>query len=275
MLVITIVLLILLSAIVINITIGDNGLFSKAVNAREDMKIAEGKEKISLALLEMKASRTAEGKSCDLDYVSQNIKGKISNAKLEGVKGEPIVKIYMSYKDYMFKITPNLQVELVGNINIAEEPEIEIIRDVTHTGVEEVNLTVKATVEQGEISEIVKPDGTIEYSDEVSYKVTENGEFTFKAITEKGIIEEKTVNIQSIKMKDAIEIGVTSSNEGETVTCSHLYETKYDSKNHWKQCILCNNKMEVTEHTTSIIGEAGCKSSLRNSNKILYRRMWI
>lgn len=262
MLVITIVLLIVLTGIVINMTIGEHGIITKAVNAREDMKVAEGKEKIELALLEMKASRISEGNSCDLDYVSQNINGKISGAKVELVKGEPVVKIYMSYKDYMFKITPDLQVELMGNINIAEEPEIEIIRDVTQTGVKEVNLTVKATVEQGEVSEIIKPDGTIDYSNEVSYKVTENGDYTFKAITEKGISEEKTVSIKSIKEKDAIEIVTLSEGNTETI-CSHIYETKYDNTNHWKQCILCNNKLDRVEHTIAILGEAGCKTSLR------------
>ena len=275
-LVVTIIILVILAGVAINLTIGENGIITKAVNAREDMKIAEGKEKISLALLDMKTNRIVEGNSCDLDYISQNLDGKIKDVKVEAVKGEPVVKIYLSYKNYMFKITPDLQVILIGNVNIAEEPELEIIRDVTQTGVEEVNLTVKATVEEGEISEIVKPDGTVEYTNEVNYRVTENGTYTFKAITEKGTTEEKTVNIQSIKIKDAIEIGTTSSDSGEeAVTCSHIYEAKYDDTNHWKQCILCNNKIDVVEHTISILGQAGCANSLRKTNEILHRWMWV
>lgn len=261
-LVITILIIVILAGVTINMTVGKNGIITRAVSAREDMKISEGKEKISLALLEMQTDRAIEGRNCDLDYISKNIDGKIKGAKIEGIKGDPVVKIYISYKDYMFKITPDLQVLLMGNINIAEEPEIEIIRDVTQTGVEKVNLTVKAKVEEGEISEIVKPDGTVEYSDEVSYLVTENGAYTFKAVTAKGTTEEKTVNIQSITMKDAIEIGETSGGSGEeTVTCSHIYETKYDDTNHWKQCILCNNKINIVAHSIVVTGTETCKSS--------------
>lgn len=259
-LVVTIVVLIILSITTINLLIGNNGIITTATRAKEEMTISEGKEKIELALLDMYTERSSNGNNCDLDYVGEKIGEKVKDVKIEGKKGSPVIKIYLSYKDYMYKITPNLEVKYVGNVNIEEEPEIEIIRDTTETGVEKVNLNVKATVQKGEISEIVKPDGSIEYSEETTYEVTSNGNYTFKAVTEKGIIEEKTIEIQSINEKDAMEI--TSGSTDETIKCNHIYETKYNNENHWRQCIFCNNKIDETKHTLATIGEKGCASIL-------------
>ena len=249
-LVVTIIVLIILAGVSINLLIGNNGIITTAKRAKEEMTISEGKEKIELALLDINTERISNGNSCNLDYVSEKIDGKVKNVKIEGIKGSPVVKIYLSYKDYMYKITSDLKVEYIGNINIAEEPELEIVRDVTETGVDKVNLTIKASVEEGEISEIVKPDGSIVYAEETTYEIASNGSYTFKAVTEKGIIEEKTIEIQSIKDNEAIEITTASSSTGEdeTVECSHIYEIKYDDTNHWKQCILCNKKMDVVSN---------------------------
>lgn len=259
-LVVTIVVLIILSITTINLLIGNNGIITTATRAKEEMTISEGKEKIELALLDMYTERSSNGNNCDLDYIGENIGKKVKDIKIEGKKGSPVIKIYLSYKDYMYKIIPNLEVKYVGNVNIEEEPEIEIIRDTTETGVEKVNLNIKATVQKGEISEIVKPDGNIEYSEETTYEVTSNGNYTFKAVTEKGIIEEKTIEIQSINEKDAIEI--TSGSTGETIKCNHIYEKKYNNESHWKQCIFCNNKINETKHTLVTIGEEGCSQNL-------------
>lgn len=261
-LVVTIIVLIILAGASINLLIGNNGILTTAKRAKEEMTISEGKEKIELALLDINTERISNGNSCNLDYVSENIDGKVKNVKIEGIKGSPVIKIYLSYKDYMYKITSDLRVEYIGNINIAEEPELEIIRDVTETGVDKVNLTIKASVEEGEISEIVKPDGNIVYAEETTYEIASNGSYTFKAVTEKGIIEEKTIEIQSIKDNEAIEI-VTASSSGEevVVACSHVYETKYDETSHWKQCIFCNNKINVVSHNIQITGTESCKSS--------------
>lgn len=279
-LVITIIILIILVGVSINSIIGENGIITRAKDAKEQMIIAEGKEKIELAISEMQMEREIAGESCSLDYIGENITAKVKEIEVEGIKGNPAVKLYLSYKNYMYKIEGNLKVAEIGDTNVAEVPTIEIIRDTTQTGVEEVKLSVKATVEEGDIAEIVKPDGNMEYASEVTYVVTKNGEYTFKAITEKGITEEKTVRIESIKLEDAVEIvtstGSSGGTDGEgTITCEHIYETKYDDTNHWKQCVLCNNKINIISHTLETIGEAGCASKLRKSNTILYRWMWI
>lgn len=256
-LVVTIIVLLILAGISINLTVGEHGIVTNAKKAREEMIIAQGKEKIEMGLSDISIGRIANGESCDLDYVSENIEGAIEGVKIEGIKGKPVLKIYLSYKDYMYKIMPDLTVKYIGNINIEEEPDIEIIRDVTETGVDKINLTVKASVEEGEISEIVKPNGEIVYEAETTYEISSNGSYTFKAVTEKGIFEEKTIEIQSIKDNDAIEIQAGTSGEG-AIQCSHVYETKYNETSHWKQCIFCNNKINVVNHNMKTTGTETC-----------------
>lgn len=256
-LVVTIIVLLILAGISINLTVGEHGIITNAKKAREEMIIAQGKEKIEMGLSDISIGRIANGESCDLDYVSENISGAIEGVKIEGIKGKPVLKIYLSYKDYMYKIMPDLTVKYIGNINIAEEPDIEIIRDVTETGADKINLTIKASVAEGEISEIVKPNGEVVYAEETTYEISANGSYTFKAITEKGIIEEKTLEIQSIKDNEAIEIQSGNSSE-EGIQCSHIYETKYDETSHWKQCIFCNNKIDVVSHNIEVTGTETC-----------------
>ena len=135
-LVVTIIVLIILAGVSINLVLGENGIITTAKRAKEEMTIAEGKEKIELAIAEMKIEKESKGESCTLDYISQNIETRAKGIVLEGVKGTPAVKMYLSYKDYMYKIESNLSVADIGNINIAEQPSIEIMRDVSQTGVE-------------------------------------------------------------------------------------------------------------------------------------------
>ena len=97
-LVVTIIVLLILAGISINLTVGEHGIITNAKKAREEMIISQGKEKIEMGLSDISIGRIANGESCDLDYVSENIEGAIEGVKIEGIKGKPVLKIYLSYK---------------------------------------------------------------------------------------------------------------------------------------------------------------------------------
>lgn len=46
-------------------------------------------------------------------------------------------------------------------------------------------------------------------------------------------------------------VDITYLAMGDEVGHNHVYETKYDEVNHWKECIICNLKIEIMSHSYS------------------------
>ena len=72
-LVITIVVLIILAGVLINLTLGDNGLFSKSKLAKQKYEYAEAKEIVDLKLVDIHAECMIEGKEYTLKKISEEM----------------------------------------------------------------------------------------------------------------------------------------------------------------------------------------------------------
>ncbi len=59
-------------------------------------------------------------------------------------------------------------------------------------------------------------------------------------------------------------IDITYLAMGDEVGHNHVYETKYDNSIHWKECIICNNKIESASHTYSETWTLGDSCSYLN-----------
>ena len=68
-LVITIVVLIILASVAINITVGENGIFNRAIQAKEQFEMAAVKEKLNLAILEVQTGEAIAGDDLTLDIM--------------------------------------------------------------------------------------------------------------------------------------------------------------------------------------------------------------
>lgn len=79
-------------------------------------------------------------------------------------------------------------------------PTLELTPNSNKKDRESVKINVHAEVDDElGIKSITLPDGSVEKSDETSYKVTENGSYTFKVEANNGEIAEKTIEISNIK----------------------------------------------------------------------------
>ncbi|MCI8291031.1 MAG: hypothetical protein HFJ25_02075 [Clostridia bacterium] len=56
------------------------------------------------------------------------------------------------------------------------------------------------------------------------------------------------------KVNDITIIDVTGLSTGEEANHEHIFKTQYDDDNHWKECILCKNKIDLKEHSYIDLG---------------------
>lgn len=82
-LIITIIILLILSTVVISITLGENGLFSTAKYSARQYKMAETKDKISLAIADIQTEYIANDKEISMDTLINELPNKIKDLTIE------------------------------------------------------------------------------------------------------------------------------------------------------------------------------------------------
>lgn len=257
-----------MAGVTINLIFSDSGIIKKAWEAKKLTEIEQGREEINLAILGLQTEKAAKGEVCTLEYVYDNIEERVNGLIIDGFKGNPMEKIYVTLRRYQYEIIMDGLVNYIGDGDVSynEVPDLLIVRDETKTGVDKVTLTITAEVEIGRIEKIITPTGE-EKSSSIIYEVTENGEYEFKAVTDKEIETTKKVKISNIRDKNAIDI-TNLITEGEAEH-NHIYESKYDELSHWQQCTICDKKINVENHTIEIIGNpATCDTNIVLGKKV-------
>ena len=124
-LVITIVVLIILAGVAITLTLGDNGIFKKATNAKESYQIAEAKEYVELKIANLQADMQGKATLQDvIDYLSddEEVTYFVSLDKVATIEGTESIgeanEIYVVYNKFQFKIKKDLKVEYISKVNI-------------------------------------------------------------------------------------------------------------------------------------------------------------
>jgi len=107
-LVVTIVVLLLLAAITINVTIGEDGIITQAVEARKTMEKAEAKERIQIEAI---GGFNRKGKIIASEVIS-NIRENLPEAEIEGT----VFPLYVTLNGYTFEVTGEPEVrEIIAN----------------------------------------------------------------------------------------------------------------------------------------------------------------
>ena len=119
-LVITIIVLIILSAIVINLTVGENGIFGKAKRAQQETLIAQAKEKLELKASEIQIEKEGQATLKDFaEYLDKdNAIYAIALNKSASVTGgipnlENAEEMYITYNGMEFKVDKSLKITYV------------------------------------------------------------------------------------------------------------------------------------------------------------------
>ena len=227
-LVITIIVLLILAAVSIAMLTGENGILKKASTAKEKHQISEAKEKIELALQDLRIEEESKGNSLTKEKLS-----KLSESEYEiSVGSTESFPVEVEQSIYKFQINDKYQVEYLGEatgtrVTYKTEPEGYTNQD---------KVIIKLTVKNAKgIKEIQCPDGTKKGENTtettIEYEVTKNGTYTFKVIDNESKEETRDIIIDKIDKDAPTSCAITAEvKDGaiEVTTTAEDAETRSD-----------------------------------------------
>lgn len=178
-LVITIIVLLILAAVSIATLTGENGILTRANDAKASTEIAEEREKVELAATAALADDL--GGEIKESFLKQELEKYFGADGVSVAPGENngeegfIITVDDSGRQYFVDKDGNVSEMILGpTVTHSINPETQVGEG------EKITITIKATATEGEITKITKPDGsTVENVTETTYEVEENGDYVF------------------------------------------------------------------------------------------------
>ena len=194
-LVITIIVLIILAGVTINLTLGQNGLFTRAKTAREEYSTAEAKEKLEQEILNIQIQAVQEGKDFDLKYLKEKIDKTKYEIKLDDEENPTTAVVKEIGSNYYLTVDSKLKVIKVEE----KEPQPQYIKFSELTwasGKASVELSTKET---GTIEYKVGKDGIYQAGTTISN--LSNGDIVYTRVNNNGTYTDEDI----LEIKDTIE----------------------------------------------------------------------
>ncbi len=213
-LVITIIILLILAGVTINLSLGEDGIFSTAKKAAILTKIKEIEEKANIHYIGRKANEYAGGE--EATFV-----GVISDLKKEGYEIEEKTEGTKTVKEIILS-----DIEISMKFNEENEITYTILR-------ENKNASYYVKI-SGKYYEIKEDNGKIKVSEEATkIEETDNkeeitAESNNKSIVEAEIIDEK-IKVTTKEEKGEAEILIKEAKSGKTATCKIVVDNKVES----------------------------------------------
>lgn len=184
-LIVTIVILLILAGVTIATLTGDNVLYGRAKQAKENYSISEAKEKLTTKLMQLQTEIIVDkGKEASIEDVNRFIdtNSKYYDKEIEDIKDKKENKI-IKILGYYFEVDNKL--DIIGDIDASELAQTETTYKVNSINENIMNVTIHIKNEIG-IQKIIKPDnksitptGTKEEI-AIDYEVEDGKEYKFK-----------------------------------------------------------------------------------------------
>ena len=226
-LIITVIVLLILAGVTLNLTIGSNGIFSKANSAKEKTIKSEMQEAISMAVQELQIEKLGTATLNDMNEEWLN------NEKLVEKYNAKILNDNNKKKIRMKKNGIYLTCLIDANMNITICKAIGLSYTVDKTTLKDNKVKIKITVINDEkcLKTIEMPDGNIincngENEKEVEYIITLGQEYIIKIISEDESIDNEKIKIDSIPCDVKVELsnGAEMSNKSIVTDYGKAYE---------------------------------------------------
>ena len=212
-LVITIVILLILAGIAIAALTGNNGLFSRAQQAKEETIKSQLKEEITMAIQEIQAEELPRGNNVTLETLADGqLESKLKDITVALENDE----INGEYKDYEYTIDSNLNVAINGAATgVGIKGNVEVQSGYVFEG-NTVDIKVTASITEGTITGIEAPEGAKIKTDtsttEKVYTVNKNGTYIFKITSDSGKTKNITANVENILSAPQITVSEVTGN---------------------------------------------------------------
>ena len=204
-LVITIIILLILAGIVINLTIGENGIIKKASQGGEKYEEATAREKLELALVDLQAQKVIDSTYNETTYIDNYL----------GNKGMTVIGDKVTVDGWQFEIdrsVPKIVIGL-GKGEMQESSQIAINTAVTNA-VDYTKATIKIEITSEEDIRSIQINGEeIEVPTKVDGKyiiekeVSNNGNYIINAKNTKN--EYKTAKVEVTEVSEDMDIQTT------------------------------------------------------------------
>ena len=194
-LVITIIVLIILTGVTINLTLGQNGLFTRAKTAREEYSTAEAKEKLEQEILNIQIQAVQEGKDFNLKYLKEKIDKTKYEITLDDEENPTTAVVKEIGSNYYLTVDSKLKVTKVEE----QQPKPQYVKfsELTWTsGKASVELSTKET---GTIEYKVGKDGIYQAGTTISN--LSNGDMVYTRVNNNGTYTDEDI----LEIKDTIE----------------------------------------------------------------------
>ncbi len=228
-LVITIIILLILSGIVIATLMGENGLISKTKQAKEKYSISEAKEKLELAIANLRIEQEEKGEELTKENLPQINNDEIDVGNIENFPVEIICN------DYKFNVDSNFNVTYIEKANRTVITYTTIPEGYTNKA--NVKISIKISNSKG-IKAITTPDKKDNILSDgrtqigIDYEVTQNGTYTFKIIDTNNneVIKDIVIDkIDTVEPKDFTPTIDKNLSDGFTIIANTEDEDKTDT----------------------------------------------
>ena len=194
-LVITIIVLIILAGVTINLTLGQNGLFTRAKTAREEYSTAEAKEKLEQEILNIQIQAVQEGKDFDLKYLKEKIDKTKYEITLDDEENPTIAVIKEIDSNYYLTVDSKLKVTKVEE----QQPKPQYVKFSELTWISGKASVELSTKEAGTIEYKVGKDGIYQAGTTISN--LNNGDIMYVRVNNNGTYTDE----ETLEIKDTIE----------------------------------------------------------------------
>ena len=213
-LVVTIIILLILAGIAIASLTGENGLFKRAQQAKQQTIEGQLREEIVMAIQEIQTEELSKGNNVTLET--------LANGQLEDILKDITVELVEDeingeYKNYEYTIDSNLNVTINGEVSgakISGTAEVQTAGYVFEGSTVDVKVT--ANVTEGTITGIEAPEGVTLKTDtsatEKVYTVSKSGKYIFKITSDSGKIKNIKAKVNNILSEPQIKISEITDN---------------------------------------------------------------
>lgn len=210
-LVVTIIVLIILAGISINLVLGENGIITKAQQAKGQYEISEIKEKVEMGLAELEVEYINKEK-LTIETALTELKNKGIFNVIEEQEGIGYIGNYEVKLKYNSKNGIEIEyVEIATGIRISYTLNPE-----GYTKVNDVKIQLEV---KGEIKNVKCPNGdvleAVNNVVQTSYPVTANGTYKFIIEDTNGNIKEKEIVVDTIDTVSPKDFTISAENTGE------------------------------------------------------------
>ncbi len=248
-LIVTIVVMIVIAGVTINMTIGENGIFTKAVKAKEMQEAAEVKERLELKQLDARLALGGENMTLE-NYLKYLVdQGMIDESDIEDTEDSNVKTILVDDK-YMYTVVKKddgtIELEYEGKAGKLL-PKIKSVN--TKSTTSSIEVKVDATrVDKGEYRFYIKD---VASGEEYKKKGTnKTGEYTFT-----GLEQNKEFKVK-VEVENKNGIAEKETSIIRTVTVAELTQSDLEftyNPNDWtkdKIVVTVNAKIELPEGYT-------------------------